>query len=441
MPHLPLYVLIAWVPVGAVLFRLLPPRVALLVNFLAGWMFLPGADYATPKEDFPYWIMGVALPSSYWMTKGTVTGLAALAGVLGFQREALNGARLRLMDLPMCLWCLSPAVSALAHPGQWRLAGSSVAYLALSWGVPWAMGRVFFADNEGRAVLARGLVIAGLAYLPFCLYEWIAGPVFYRLLYGYQPYQMIGAARYVGFRPVCWMEDGNQLGIWMAATAWVAISLAAWKLLKPALRIGPWAQAALLGVGTLIWQSAGAILLLVAMLPGLVLRRRWLKLAAVALIAVLVAGVAVRVSGQRLRVLPAARDGAELLDEAGKHSLLWRLRLDADDARLALKHPLVGTGEWDWWRVGQLRPWDLLLLVLGMYGAFGVVTLGTGLLLPVFRTAWRAGPVQGGLPEDMTGLALAGAALMVCADSLLNGAFPLPFLLLFGAIAAAGKIS
>jgi hypothetical protein len=436
MHSLPLLVLLAWVLLGAALFRFVPVRIALLLDFLAGWMILPGADYAFTRSGFPYWVLGIALPSSYWVTKGTMTGLAALAGVLLFHPGRLKGVRPRLIDLPICLWCLAPVGPALAHPAQWKLSGASVAYLTLSWGVPWAMGRIFFSDRQGAALLARGFIVAALAYLPFCLYESIAGPSLYELFYGYQPYRMIGAERYVGYRPVCWMEDGNQLGIWMAATAWLAISLASWKQLDRLRWLGPRLQAGLLTFTTVLWQSAGCIVLFVALLPGLVWRRNWLRIAVVSLVALLGLGlVAGRAAGGgRLDSIARSsrliRQGAELLNEAGRHSLLWRMDRGREHLRIALAHPLVGSGEWDWWRTGPERPWSLWLLVLGQYGALGAAALGTALLLPIVRSTWLA-PFAG----DWTFVALSGAAWMLVGDSLLNGAFPLPYLLLFGVLA------
>ena len=70
--------LILWIPLGAWLFRRFPVRIAILANFLGGWAILPGANYTPTPDEFPYWILPVCLPTNYFLTKATVTAIAAL---------------------------------------------------------------------------------------------------------------------------------------------------------------------------------------------------------------------------------------------------------------------------------------------------------------------------------------------------------------------------
>ena len=110
----PLVILLGWIPAGAYLFRRLPVRIAILANFLGGWAILPGASYQATPDNFPYWILGVCLPTNYFLTKATATGLAALAGFLLFHFADLRTFKPGFCDLPMAVWCCVPLLSAAA---------------------------------------------------------------------------------------------------------------------------------------------------------------------------------------------------------------------------------------------------------------------------------------------------------------------------------------
>jgi len=447
MPFSPLAILIGWIPLGAYLFRRYPTRVAILLNFLGGWAILPGANYAPTPGDFPYWILGVCLPSGYFLTKATAIGLAAIAGILLFRLGETRQFRPGLCDLPMALWCCVPLLSAATHPNTFHEGLAGAAYQTIAWGVPWFLGRIWFSDSNSLLLAAKGCVIAGLCYIPICLVEIFSGPQFYAFFYGFQPYRWVGASRYLGYRPIGFLEDGNQLGIWMAAAALVAVSLALRRLTGPILGIpAKWAAIALAAV-TLLCQSAGSIVLLVFLLPLTLLRRRSILRAC---IAVLIFGivafalfrmtglVSLRALAQRSGLLHSIADG---LNRIGRHSLVWRLARDESQLRIAMHKPLLGYGQWNWWQTGDTRPWSLWLLIFGMYGLAGLLAFGAIFFLPVFRSVWPAAINRA--PNDTNlRLALAGVILIAAFDCLLNGALILPYLLLMGGLASskpAGK--
>jgi hypothetical protein len=441
MPIIPLVVLIAWIPLGAYLFRRYPVRIAILANFFGGWALLPGAPYAPNDAGFPYWIMGVCLPAVDFLTKATAIGLAAMAGILIFQRTEIERFRPRLCDIPMALWCLVPILSATAHWSTWEEGISGACYQAIAWGVPWLLGRIYFSSPESLLLFAKTCVTAGVCYVPICLVEFFTGPQLCALLYGYQPYRWIGAERYLGFRPIGLLEDGNQLGIWMAASALIAISLAARKLAPHILRMPIGWVAAGLTATTLLCQSAGSIVLLVVLLPLTLLNRRSVLRTLVALMVFgVVAFAALRMSGRvNLRYLathtPIFRSIANGLGDVGRHSLVWRLARDEGHMAVALKTPIVGSGEWNWWRNGDTRPWSLWLLIFGMYGIVGLAAFGSILFLPVMRASWSPPPGVGPRTTQLR-LAIAGLILMVAFDDLLNSAMILPYLIAMGAMAS-----
>jgi hypothetical protein len=438
--HLPpLFILIGWIPLGIYLFRRYPVRVAILANFLGGWAILPGANYTPTTEVFPYWILGVCLPTNYFLTKPIVIGLAGLAGVLFFHFEDWKRYRPGIYDLPIALWCCVPLLSGLAHWGTLSEGLVDAAYQAIAWGVPWLLGRAYFSDHGSLLLAAKACVVAGICYVPICLLEIGTGPWLYALFYGYQPYRWIGAERYLGFRPIGFLEDGNQLGIWMAAATLIAISLSVHRLMERVLGLPMgWVAAGLAGA-TLLCQSAGSILLLLLLLPLTLLKRRAVLRASVALLVLGIVSfalfrmtnlVSLRALAQRSGIVHSI---ATDLASIGRQSFAWRLARDESSISLALQKPLVGSGEWDWWRNNGSRPWGLWILVFGMYGLAGLIALGSILFLPVIRTAWSS---SGGNDSDNSNLRLALVAviLMIAFDDLLNSAMMLPYLLIMGGL-------
>src|SRR3954451_5572648 len=114
----PLLAFAVWIPVSVLLFRRYPIRIAILANFLGGWAVLPSAQYVGPHADFAYWIIGVSLPSNYFISKATVLSLTALGNVLLLDRRAFSRFEMTSWDFPMTLWCAAPLLSALANPEQ-----------------------------------------------------------------------------------------------------------------------------------------------------------------------------------------------------------------------------------------------------------------------------------------------------------------------------------
>jgi hypothetical protein len=443
MRHIPLAVLLAWIPFGLYLFHRFPVRVAALLNFIGGWAILPTANFVPSPVAFPYWILGVDLPAGYFLTKATVTSLTALIGLLLFHRRAIRGFRLSLCDTPMILWCIVPLLSAIAnrsvYTGALREGLRGVLYICLAWGVPYLIGRLCFRDYESLLVAARAFVTAGLLYIPICLIELFTGPQFYAHLYGYQPYRWLGAERYIGFRPIGFLEDGNQLGIWMATATLLAFALWRRRLARRVLGLPMSVAAVALLVMTLLCQSVGSIILLLCLLPLALVGRagfRRLFVAALALGILCFAGLSLA-SLVPLRSLvnryETAHAIAGFMSRIGRGSFGWRLVQDERHVRTALTRPVLGWGRWNWWQGGQYRPWGLWLLVYGMYGAVGLLALETMQFLPVFGMVWFP-LARDNLAETALRPALAAVILLAAMDNLLNGSMILPLMLVIGGI-------
>ena len=440
--HLPpIVVLAAWIPLGAYLFRRFPLRIAILANFLLGWGLLPGANYVPSSSYFPYWILPVCVPSHDFITKSTIIGLSSIVGILLFHRRTFLSFRPRLIDAPAVLWCFAPLISSLANHLSFWPGFCGFLYLSLAWLPPYFLGRFCFSSRDSLILVAKALVIAGILYVPICVLEFFTGPQLYAHIYGYQPYQWIGARRYIGYRPVGFMEDGNQLGIWMATSALAATGLWVRRLASAVLRIPVQWAALLLILVTLLCQSVGSIVLLGLLLPLTFFNRRSaLHMGAAAALAafVLLAGLHfVHVASLRslARDNPFVHSIAVALRSIGRDSLSWRIGRDESQLSTAYRAPVFGFGKWDWWRNGGVRPWDLWLLSFGMFGIPGVAALGCLFAAPVARVLWPSR-----WHEDPGQLSLAllliGVILMSALDSLLNAAIILPYLLLVGALSS-----
>ncbi|WP_446745062.1 hypothetical protein [Silvibacterium acidisoli] len=429
-------VLSVWLVIGVAAFFVFPVRRALLFDFLGGWALLPTSAFHVDPSPFPYWLLGSALPSIHMLTKATAIGAAALAGILLRQPSALRSLRPSWRDLPMLAWCLAPLVTGIAHPQMLSTGLRGVAYLGLAWGIPYLAGRIVFATSGSLLELIRAFVVAGLLYVPVCLFEFVRGPQLYAWLYGFEPYRWIGADRYIGHRPVGFLEDGNQLGIWMATAALLATCL--WRRTEVRRILGlPIHLAAILLIAiTLLCQSGGSILLLFCIMPFALIRGGQFQKRFVLVLACLMVCLAgLRLSNVvSLRALVnhhrAARSAEHAMAHLGRESFGWRLEQDERHVKTALEHRWVGSGEWDWWREGRDRPWSLWLLAFGMYGIVGLAALEALQFLPAIESGWKTGHLRH---------ATAAAILISAIDNLLNSCPILPVLLLLGALNAAGS--
>jgi hypothetical protein len=428
----------AWIPISLYLFRRQPIRQAILINFIGGWAILPTANYHAPAGNpFPYWILGTSLESDYLITKATVIGFTGILGILLFDRSSLKRFRLTVWDLAMGMWLIAPLFSAIANPDNFREGWVGEFYQLLAWGSPYLIGRLYFTDTASLRLAAKSFVIGGLAYIPLCLLELPKGPWIYHWLYGYQPFQTNGAERWIGYRPTGLLENGNQLGIWMATAALIAMWLWRRRTAESILGIPIGVTAAaLLGV-TVLCQSTGAIILLLALIPFVFVDPRHLsRTVSIVLVLGILAFAIFRIGNwvsfhQLVRESSAAQSADSFLRKIGKGSLGWRLKQDERHIDTALAEPILGYGQWNWWQQGLERPWSLWLLVFGMYGSVGLISLEAALLIPALRAVWFP-LARSDIGHTNMRHTLSAAILITAIDSLLNSAIVLPLLLVIG---------
>ncbi len=387
-----LFVFGLWFVLTMAMFVWLSPRRAVLASLIGGWAILPTADYSAIShlgdEAFATLGMGSAYLSMFWLTKSTVIGISTLVGVLVFDSRVFKHFRPRLFDLPILIWCLVPALSVLRNDLTVQAMGMGVSYHMVAWGIPYLLGRVYFNDLKPLHELCIALVMVTMVYVPLCLIEIVAGPVFYNLVYGYQPYLTDGIERTLGFRPIVLLEHGNQLGIWMAGGALIAFWLQRIGKLPRLLSVAPPVIVAGLVLTSIFCQSLGAVVLLLASMGLYELIRRGKRIPKWAIVLVLLGSVLLGGllfgGGARLVGQFIGEHNVQRIRSVSRlRTLGWRLNGEAINRDKIAQRPLLGWGQWDWWQqVDPDRtrvPWSLIGLSAGMFGM-----VGTGALIALF---------------------------------------------------------
>ncbi len=196
----------AWV---ITLFKKRGSHEAIAIAFVAGWMFLPVANY------------------DIFLLRNTKTAaicLSVLACTYLFDKERLSKFQFNAADIPMLLWCTASFFSSMAN-GDGPYDGLSQAmYQSVRWGIPYFIGRIYFNDVDSTKILALAIFIGSIVYVPFCWYELIMSPQLHRLTYGYHQSDFIQTLRDGGgFRPMVYMEHGLMTAMWMVLGVFLGI--------------------------------------------------------------------------------------------------------------------------------------------------------------------------------------------------------------------------
>lgn len=84
--------------------------------------------------------------------------------------------------------------------------------------IPFFLGRQLFRSADDHELMFKTLVLAGLLYSLFMLFEIRMSPQLHRWIYGFFPHSFIQQIRYGGFRPVVFMGHGLLVSFFAVTT-------------------------------------------------------------------------------------------------------------------------------------------------------------------------------------------------------------------------------
>jgi len=431
-------------------FSKLRAELAVLIVFLGGWLLLPVGHYpaGSAQATFAFWIVGSALPSDMLLTKAWVAPLAALCGALVFDRRSFPAWRPGWVDAPMVMWCCWPLVQALMVETTAPQGGSASAYLWGSWGTTWLLGRIYFFRPSSQLLLLQGLIWSVVACVPIAVIEGTTGDSVYGHLFEPHPFRFDGSVRYQGFRPLGFFENGNQYGLWVSlcalAAVWWVLSLRKRQAIAEPTNLITKVGAAVCVLVAVAAQSMGALLLAASGAAVLSVSRLIRpRLLAFGLTGALLVTSLVYVSG----VIPITQIGkgsdfgqrvVSAFRAVGRGSFTWRISQDQKLLPAVKANLLIGSGQWDWWREKNTRPWGLAMLLLGQYGLVGLTLCFGCVLWPALREAWRA-PLASAWRVDGMPLVLALIVGLTMLDALMNSFIFFPAVLIAGSLAGLRK--
>lgn len=415
--------ILGWIPTTLALFAWLPSRRAALASLMLGYLLLPQA----------------MLQYSPFLSKGTIPSIAVLLGITLFDVQSLLSLRLRWYDSFVVIWCLCPLGSSLsnglgAYDGLFTVAGAT-----LQFGVPYLVGRLYFARSDLLRELTIGIVAGGLLYVPLCWYEIVMSPQIHSIVYGFHQHMFAQTRRLGGWRPVVFLQHGLAVGMWMVAASVAATTLWRARRLPRFPGAAPAVTALTLGATAVLCKSLGAILLMVlgsAVALTSVRTRTTILVAGLILLAPVYLLLRLTTDWGLESVVETTRE----LEKDRAYSLQARLKSDLMLRDHAMERPWFGWGGWNRLRLGmsQLTPDSLWAIILAQRGLVGLSSYFAILaLMPMLALSRiRSRPGDAAMLPDVTALIV--ILTLYTFDCLMNAMVNPVFMIVAGAIGRWG---
>jgi hypothetical protein len=415
-------VILFWISAYGLLMVVRPTTQSLCVGMWAGWLFLPQVIVDLP---------GLTLNKIAVVTIVTAFAAAMLPG------NNRGGVRFTVLDIPLWIFLSSTCLSSISN-GLGSYDGFATALkFFISFGIPWYIGKVVFSSSENRNVLIRTSILAGLVYVPFCLFEMKMAPILHTTIYGYGARGARGenlemtALRFGLWRPSVFMTYGLQTALMMGVLSAFAFWMARTSRAAIFSGIRNWQVAGILGLTTVFCVSSGAIIL-TAVSWGIV------GLTSIHLRRVVIASVLVVLVSYpiyRMTNIGALEiEISQLNNEADKRKASLQTRIHSEDVLLErwLTRPLLGSTAWYYHQVSESVPPDSMWIL--MLTKFGLLGWGSWILLLTAPVACQLLDASSGQGRDGPGFILSIAALVYACDCQFNAMDNPLYLVMAGAI-------
>ncbi len=419
----------SWIPIVLFLFNRYSPQRAIIISFVAGWMFLPYLEISIPF--FPNF------------DRVNSISYAVLVGIFLFDSGRFSRLQPKWIDIPIIVWCVCHLpTSVLNGLGAYDGVVSSLSN-TMSWGMPYLIGRLYFDSFAGLRRLAIGVLIGTIFYAPLCLIEARLMLNFHLFVYGFQiPTQsFMFSLRLGGYRPSVFMFSGLMLSVWMMAGALFAVVLWRFQILKKLWNFPMAFYAFYLVAVFVLIRSTGAYILFAAAI-AIVFMARWLRMAPIfwAVLTATVLYMYLGASGNFPRE-PLVNWMSGVFEPDRVQSMDFRFENEEILSEKARQRPV-----WGWGGFGRNRVFNdygedtsvtdsLWIINFGVNGYVGLIASFGTLILPIASFAIRFPARLWGNPVVAPAATIAVFLLMYVYDCTANAMVNPVYTLMAGGIA------
>ena len=422
-------VMLIWIPLVIWLFQTVPARWAVVISFVAAYLFLP--------EVF----LGLTGIPNY--SKASATSYGILLSTLIFDVGRFKQFKFGFLDIPMAVWCICPLFSSLSNELGLYDGITAVLNQTMIWGVPYLLGRIYLNDSVGLRQLSIGIFAGGVIYIPLCLFEMRMSPQLHNIFYGGHAHpDFMQTVRLHGFRPSVFMPHGLAVGAWMMAALLIGIWIWRARVIKEIFTLPLKVVVPALLITFVLCRSTGAYFLLVL---GLAILYIGFKLRTSVLVYLTIAAIIIylylNTRGNSYMNDQIIEFLSQYLSEGRVGSLEFRFNNEELLIQHAQERILLGWGGW-----GRALLYDdqgkqltiqdsLWVIAFGHYGLLGLISLYTTLLLPVVSVFLTKCPPRLWDRKEAAPIAvLAVTLLLYSIDCLLNAMINPIFILMCGGL-------
>lgn len=403
-----------WVPGILAFFKRYEPYVVAIWGMVIGWCFLPNYEIV---------IQGV--PN---INKINLTGIAVILACYLYDRPTFKAFKMTRYDLPMLVFMLSAVATSVSN-GLGVYDGFSEMFRSIFlYGIPYFVGRLYFKNIKSLRLLLYMIFLAGVIYIPFCLFEVRMSPQLHRMVYGFSIISFVEAIRYGGFRPTVFMTHGLMVAFWMC-TALVCgfglfrAGLLPKKLLGDRLPTAP--TMLVLLATTFLCRSTGAVVLMLLS----VLLIWWIaksKMRVLLVIFLLAFPVYIYIRCAELFNYTNLIMRLGRINEERAQSLEFRFTNEDALTRRALERPYLGWGGWGRARIYDESGRDLSvtdsmwIIYLGNRGIIGLGSLTVAMTLAAILICFRLKKAKLAPEDEIIFITTATVIAMYMGDNMVN---------------------